>query len=122
MKPCSNREFPERSYTSMGPTAVACEMCGHTSLLHPGRDNPALEGCLACELQMLLPPPQGPGTPLTPAGSPPVLAHIAVDGTGGRMRSFVGDEPAAITLAREHNGVVFTVPVSSDWREATNDG
>jgi hypothetical protein len=118
VKPCTNR-FHTRNYVSRTDAAEPCEMCGHTSLLHPRPDNPALGACLVCQLEMLLPPRQGPDAPLTPVGAPPVLIHIAMDIAGGRMRPFV-DEPAAIALAREHHGAVVSVPVSSDWRAATN--
>lgn len=29
---------------------LACHLCGHTSLVHPGNHNPGLTTCVICEL------------------------------------------------------------------------
>lgn len=121
MKPCTNKTFPSHDYAGRQAVVVPCEMCGHTSQLHPGRDNPGLDACLACQLQLLLPSRQDPA-PLTPAGAKPYLAHIAVAADGTRMRAYVDDEPAAVDAARRVGGVVVSLPVSTDCREIPPTG
>lgn len=116
MKPCTNRSFPSYDHTGRRAIVVPCEYCGHTSLLHPSDANPSLTACLACELQLLLPPRQGPA-PFTPAGQKPYLAHIAVDVTTQRMLTYVDDEPAAVGAAQRVSGVVVSLPVSTDCRD-----
>lgn len=49
---------------------------------------------------------------------PALLVHIAVDVESGRVVAFT-DEAEAVAAARKRNGVVVSMPVSSDWREAT---
>jgi hypothetical protein len=34
-----------------------CPVCGHTNIVHPGRNNPALDGCLLCVLTAKLDDP-----------------------------------------------------------------
>lgn len=46
--------------TTVGPFGPAspCPECGHSDSLHPGVLNPALTGCLVCELRNHLPAQQ----------------------------------------------------------------
>lgn len=116
MKPCTNRSFPAHDHAGRAAAVIACEHCGHTSLLHPGEANRSLAACLACELLLLLPPRQDPA-PLTPAGKRPFLAHIAVDVTTQRMLTYVDDEASAVGAAQRVGGVVVSLPVSTDCRD-----
>jgi hypothetical protein len=116
VKPCTNRSFPAHDYAGRPAAVIACEHCGHTSLLHPGEANRSLTACLACELQLLLPPRQDPA-PFTPAGQKPFLAHIAVDVAQQRMLTYVDDEPSAVGAAQRVSGVVVSLPVSTDCRD-----
>jgi hypothetical protein len=119
MRPCTNRDFPSHDYAGRQAVVVPCEMCGHTSQLHPGQDNPGLDACLVCQLLLLFPPRQDPAAPITPAGRRPYLAHIAIAADGTRMRAYVDDEPAAVDAAQRVGGVVVSLPVSTDCRENT---
>lgn len=47
MEPCKIRT------DQFDGTAICCEACGHTALLHPGRHNTRLASCALCLLERL---------------------------------------------------------------------
>lgn len=92
-----------------------CEQCRHTNLVHRGGHNPALEACTICEMQLVMPPRQGPtDQPDIPGSLPFVIAHLVVDRTG--LVEITTDQARAHSKATELGGLVLDVAASGDYR------
>lgn len=98
-----------------------CEQCHHTRLVHRGRHNPGLEACTICELQLLMPPRQGPtDQPEIPGSLPFTVAHLVVDRTG--LVEISLDQAHAHGHALELGGLVLDVAASGDYRPTIAKG
>lgn len=90
-----------------------CREAGHAVSPSPGAEPLVCGHCrkVANELVAL----HRDANPVPPA----VLVHLVVDETGLVAAMF--DEPKAIEKARSINAVVASLPVSSDWRNVSNE-
>lgn len=111
---------PNRICTSRAPNSShgePCELCGHTTLLHPSRQNPALDACVVCQMiitaPVIGPPPQPIGTTTS--------VYFVVTAKAG-LYGVTVDQDAAYGKAMEIHGLVVEWPATADFRGSERPG